>query len=55
LENTNIIDKFVRIDWDGRDEDGNSIANGTYLYKLIVETADKEFTQDVLGKLSVIR
>jgi hypothetical protein len=55
LENTNIIDKFVRIDWDGRDEDGNSIANGTYLYKLIVETVDKEFTQDVLGKLSVVR
>ena len=55
LENTNIIDKFVRIDWDGRDEDGNAIANGTYLYKLIVETVDKEFAQDVLGKLSVIR
>ena len=55
LENTNIIDKFVRIDWDGRDEDGNSIANGTYLYKLIVETVDKEYTQDVLGKLSIVR
>ncbi len=55
LENTNIIDKFVRVDWDGRDEDGNSIANGTYLYKLIVETVDKEFSQDVLGKLSVVR
>lgn len=55
LENTNIGDKFVRIDWDGRDEDGNSIANGTYLYKLIVETVDKEYTQDVLGKLSIVR
>jgi len=26
---------FNQIDWDGRDEDGDSLANGVYLYKII--------------------
>lgn len=39
LEEKYLLDKFVKIDWDGYDEDGNQIANGTYLYKLIVESA----------------
>ena len=55
LEQDNIIDKFVRINWDGRDEDGNMIANGTYLYKVIVKNMDGNFTKSVLGKLAVIR
>ncbi|MFA3782900.1 type IX secretion system sortase PorU [Melioribacteraceae bacterium 4301-Me] len=50
-----IADKFVKIDWDGRDEDGNLIANGVYLYKLIVRSSDGQYTQNVLGKLAVIR
>ena len=28
---------FNRIDWDGRDDDGDAIANGVYFYKLIVK------------------
>lgn len=55
IEQFNILDKFVRIHWDGRDEDGDQLANGTYLYKLIVESTDKEFRETVLGKLAVIR
>lgn len=55
IENWNLFDKFVKIDWDGRDEDGNQIANGTYLYKLIVESIDGQFKENVLGKLAVIR
>src|SRR5690606_21843482 len=31
IENYNLNEKFVKIDWDGRDEDGNFVANGTYL------------------------
>ena len=47
--------KFVRIPWDGRDEDGNELANGTYLYKLIVKSINGEYQKSVLGKLAVFR
>ncbi len=55
INSDNILDKFVKIDWDGRDEDGDILANGTYLYNLIVESADGEFKENVLGKLAVIK
>ncbi len=32
---------FNRIYWDGRDEDGNPLANGTYFYKLIIKQNNK--------------
>ncbi len=55
IEQSNLLDKFVRIDWDGHDADENQIANGTYLYKLIVESVDGNYKDNVLGKLAVIR
>jgi hypothetical protein len=55
IENYHTTDKFVRVAWDGRDQDGNKIANGTYLYKIIVKNIDGGFTKSVLGKLAVIR
>ncbi|MEJ5350504.1 MAG: type IX secretion system sortase PorU [Melioribacteraceae bacterium] len=55
IEERNILDKFVRIDWDGKDNDGNSIANGTYLYKILVESSDGKLKDSALGKLAVIR
>jgi hypothetical protein len=55
IEHFNINDKFVVIDWDGRDADGDQLANGTYLYKIIVKTVDGEFNKSVLGKLAVIK
>ena len=47
-------ESFVKVDWDGRDEDGDKIANGTYLYKVIVYSTDGEFTKSALGKLAII-
>jgi len=55
IEKNNISDKFVTVAWDGRDQDGDMIANGTYLYKIIVKTADGTFNKSVLGKLAIIR
>jgi hypothetical protein len=56
LERKNILDdRFVRIEWDGRDNDGNLLANGTYLYKLIVESIDGKQKQTSLSKLAIIR
>jgi hypothetical protein len=55
IERFNVEGNFVKINWDGRDEDGNQISNGTYLYKLIVKTVDGSFNKSVLGKLAVIK
>lgn len=55
ISKQSILDRFVKIPWDGRDADGNLIANGTYLYKVIVESQTGEFKENILGKLAVIR
>jgi len=48
-------DRFVRIPWDGRDQDGNEIGNGVYLYKIIVNAIDGTASQSVAGKLAIVR
>jgi hypothetical protein len=55
LEEKDINQKFVKINWDGRDEDGDQLGNGTYLYKLIVNTTDGDYTTSVIGKMAVIK
>ncbi|MBK8553017.1 MAG: T9SS type A sorting domain-containing protein [Ignavibacteria bacterium] len=42
-----------QIPWDGRDEDGDIISNGTYLYKLVTEDESQTITQT--QKLVVLR
>jgi hypothetical protein len=49
------FDMFVTVPWNGRDRDGDEIANGVYLYKIIVRTQDGRFTSETLGKLSKVR
>ena len=48
-------DSFVKIPWDGRDKAGDVIANGVYLYKLIVRTADGKYSIESIGKLSKVQ
>jgi len=55
LEEKNINQKFVKINWDGRDDEGDRLANGTYLYKLIVKTTDGEYSESLIGKMAVIK
>jgi hypothetical protein len=55
LEKKNISEKFVKVDWNGKDQDENQIANGTYLYKIIVKTVDGAYNKTVDGKLAVLR
>jgi hypothetical protein len=45
----------VRIPWDGRDQEGDRVANGVYLYKLIARTVDGRFTSETVEKVSVLR
>jgi hypothetical protein len=55
IEQRNINQKFVKINWNGRDADGDQLANGTYLYKLIVKTTDGEYSESIIGKMAVIK
>lgn len=55
IEQNAINEKYVTIDWDGRDEDGDILANGVYLYKIIVKTINGDFNKSVLGKIAIIK
>ena len=44
---------YNSIIWDGRDEDGDVIANGTYLYKFVAE--DKSKNETAIQKLVVLK
>jgi len=39
--------------WDGRDEDGDTIANGVYLYKVIMKAGEK--SEEVTQKLAIVK
>lgn len=55
LNKTNITDKFVNIEWDGRDTDGDNIANGTYIYKINIKSESGSFARSSTGKLVVLK
>jgi hypothetical protein len=55
LETTVGGDPLVRVPWDGRDRDGDLIANGVYLYKVVVQTVDGRYSSEALGKCSIVR
>ncbi|MDP2208886.1 MAG: type IX secretion system sortase PorU [Bacteroidota bacterium] len=55
IKRSGITENFIRIEWNGRDRDGDKLANGIYLYKVIVKTQDGRFTSESIGKLSVLK
>lgn len=44
---------FNKIFWNGRDEDGDAIANGVYLYKVIMKTGNK--SEEAIQKLAIVK
>jgi hypothetical protein len=48
-------DRFVKIPWDGRDSEGAVFANGIYFYKVIVRDESNKRSNEVIGKLAVVR
>ncbi len=44
---------FNKIEWNGRDEDGDYLGNGVYLYKVIAEVGEKSVSST--QKLAVVR
>jgi|WetSurMetagenome_2_1015567.scaffolds.fasta_scaffold10682_2 hypothetical protein len=55
LLRTNITDKNVIIDWDGRDNDGDAIANGTYIYKVTIKSDDGIFNKTSTGVIAKLK
>lgn len=55
IENQNVLEKFVKIYWDGRDMEGDYLGNGVYLYKIIINSLDNTKSSEALGKLAIIR
>jgi len=53
IPSTDLIIGFNRIYWDGKDQDGDDIANGVYLYKVIAKFNDE--TKAVTQKLARVR
>ncbi len=54
IDKPGVSDKFVVIDWDGKDQDGETLGNGVYIYKLVVESVDG-FSVTNTGKLAVLK
>jgi flagellar hook assembly protein FlgD len=44
---------FNQIYWDGRDNDGDVMANGVYLYKIILDDGSKTTTQ--IQKIAILK
>lgn len=56
LEARSVTDRFVRVPWDGTDADGESIANGVYLYRLRVRiVGDDTRSFETIEKVAVVR
>jgi hypothetical protein len=55
IQQDNILERFVKIPWDGLDADRNQVANGVYIYKINVKSADGNYSESVLGKAAVLR
>jgi len=50
-----VTDRFVAVPWDGRDQNGDHIANGVYLYKIVTRDLARTKVREVIGKLARIR
>ena len=48
-------DQYDPIEWDGRDGDGDRIANGTYIYTIKATVLDGKGTREITDKLVILR
>ncbi|MDX9759811.1 MAG: C25 family cysteine peptidase [Bacteroidota bacterium] len=44
---------YNALKWDGRDQDGDTLANGVYFYKIITHFTDE--TSETIGRMAVLR
>ncbi len=55
LSETGIVDRFVQLPWDGRDREGDRVANGVYFYRISARNIDGSQHAEAIGKLAVVR
>jgi hypothetical protein len=55
IERPAVTERFVKIDWDRRDKDGDELGNGIYFYKVIARTIDGRYASEAVGKMAVMR
>lgn len=55
LEARDITERYVQLPWDGRDADGDAMANGVYLYKLTCSTVSGDRGSESTGRISILR
>jgi len=55
IDQPNVADRAIHIDWNGRDDEGDLLANGVYFYKVICSTINGGRVSEVLGKLTVLK
>jgi hypothetical protein len=48
-------DRFVKIDWNRRDSDGDEVGNGIYFYKVFAKTIDGKYSSTAIGKMAIVR
>jgi len=53
LDPQNFLAGYHFIDWDGKDQYGNNLANGVYLYR--VKAGNEEKTIDIIGRMAKFR
>lgn len=53
IEKSDVVAGFQQLAWDGRDRDGDVVANGIYLYKIIARQGSRSV--EILQKLGVAR
>ncbi len=44
---------FNAVEWDGRDERGNEVANGTYLYRVVINGTNGDTVSDAVSQTAV--
>jgi hypothetical protein len=52
FQNHNVGPGYVEVVWDGRDSEGERVANGVYYYKLKVVRSDGKEISPILGKIA---
>lgn len=55
IERHGLTGSFIAIEWDGRDIDGDQVANGLYIYKITVRTSDGLRKAESFGRLVVMK
>ncbi len=55
LAQSALTGRFIQVPWNGTDEQGDRLANGVYLYKIVSRSLGSTESHESMGKLAIIR